>query len=76
MINSFRYDNSMIWATFEPTLMFLAMKWIFYFKKIGFSSKLEFLGVQLMKNASNQKIVLDYLSWGTNTPIKGVSREI
>ena len=48
---SFRYWNRMVWFTFEPILMFSAMK---YFLKLRFSQTIEFLGVQLMKNAWNQ----------------------
>ena len=41
-----------------------------------FSSECEFLVVQLIIDSSNQKGVLDYLSWDTVATNKGVQREI
>ena len=48
--------------TFELILMILAIDKVFKNEENGFSSKFQFLGVQLVKNSGNQKRVLDSLS--------------
>ena len=48
--------------TFELILKFMAINEIFEIEEKRFSSKFEFLVVQLIKDSSNQKGVLDYLS--------------
>ena len=45
--------------TFELIHMILALNKVFKNEGNGFSSKFQFLGVQLMKNSSNQKRVVD-----------------